>query len=329
MPKRKTPRATIRLSDDARPGITRRRCGRGWQYFDASGARIADRDEIDRLNAIGLPPAYRDCWFCPDPGGHIQAIGYDERGRKQYRYHPRFTARRDRQKYRRLAAFGRALAKLRRRVEADLAGKTTSPEAVTAAVVRLIDETYMRVGNEDYARENRSFGATTLLRRHVRIARGTATIRFAGKHGIVHVVEVIDRRLARVLARMRELPGARLFEYVDAAGEARPVGSAEVNAYIRVASGGDFTAKDFRTWGASVIAYAALATRAKGLRAVLAPVAEALGNTPAIARKSYVHPALVELAKAKAGERLPPLPRRTRYLSRAERGPLAFLEGAA
>ncbi len=329
MPKRKTPPATIRRSDDARPGITRRRCGRGWQYFGTDGARITDRDEIDRLNAIGLPPAYRDCWFCPDPEGHIQAIGHDERGRKQYRYHPRFTERRERRKYRRLVAFGRALARLRRRVAADLDGKPTSPETVTAAVVRLIDETCMRIGNEGYARENRSFGATTLLRRHVRIDRGTATIRFAGKHGITHVVAVSDRRLARVLAKTRALPGARLFEYVDAAGDARPVGSAEVNAYIRAASGGDFTAKDFRTWGASAIAYAALATRAKGLKAMLAPVAEALGNTPAIARKSYVHPALIELARAKAGDTLPPLPRATRHLSRAERGLLAFLEGAA
>lgn len=318
----------IRLSDDTQPGITRRRRGRYWQYFDAKGERIADRAEIDRLNAIGMPPAYRDCWFCPDPDGHIQAVGYDDKGRKQYRYHLGYRARRERRKYRRLADFGAALPKLRRKVAADLQGKATDCATVVAAVVRLIDETCIRVGNEDYARANKSFGATTLRNRHATVAGATLRIRFPGKHGITHEIEVTDRRLARIAAKTRALPGQHLFEFLDEAGQPCPVRSDDVNSYIREATGGDFTAKDFRTWGASVTAFAALATSAKGIKGMIAPVAERLGNTPAIARKSYVHPALIEAAKAGEADALPPLPRATRYLSRAERGLIDFLNDA-
>ena len=318
----------IRLSDDTQPGITRRRRGRYWQYFDAKGERIADRAEIDRLNAIGMPPAYRDCWFCPDPDGHIQAVGYDDKGRKQYRYHLGYRARRERRKYRRLADFGAALPKLRRKVAADLQGKATDCATVVAAVVRLIDETCIRVGNEDYARANKSFGATTLRNRHATVAGATLRIRFPGKHGITHEIEVTDRRLARIAAKTRALPGQHLFEFLDEAGQPCPVRSDDVNSYIRETTGGDFTAKDFRTWGASVTAFAALATSAKGIKGMIAPVAERLGNTPAIARKSYVHPALIEAAKAGEADALPPLPRATRYLSRAERGLIDFLDDA-
>ena len=318
----------IRLSDDTQPGITRRRRGRYWQYFDAKGERIADRAEIDRLNAIGMPPAYRDCWFCPDPDGHIQAVGYDDKGRKQYRYHLGYRARRERRKYRRLADFGAALPKLRRKVAADLQGKATDCATVVAAVVRLIDETCIRVGNEDYARANKSFGATTLRNRHATVAGATLRIRFPGKHGITHEIEVTDRRLARIAAKTRALPGQHLFEFLDEAGQPCPVRSDDVNSYIRETTGGDFTAKDFRTWGASVTAFAALATSAKGIKGMIGPVAERLGNTPAIARKSYVHPALIEAAKAGEAEALPPLPRATRYLSRAERGLIDFLNDA-
>lgn len=312
--------------DDSLPGIHRRRHGRYWQYFDAKGERITDRDEIDRLNAIGMPPAYERCWFCPDPDGHIQAIGYDARGRRQYRYHPDFRARRDAGKYARLAEFGRQLPKLRKRVAADIQGKATEFEAVVAAVIRLIDEAHIRVGNEDYARTNKSFGATTLRNRHARLGRGTLKINYPGKHGIKRTVTIGDRHLARIARKAQELPGQHLFEYVDDKGDIRPVGSTDVNAYIRDTMGPDFSAKDFRTWAASVIAFEALAKEeAKGINGMIAPVAEALGNTVAIARKSYVHPALIDLAKDAKRSGLQ-LPRGSKYLSGAERGLIAFLD---
>lgn len=318
----------LRYVDDTMPGITRKRHGRYWQYFNAKGKRVTNRDEIDRLNAIGMPPAYQRCWFCPSPDGHIQAIGYDARGRRQYRYHPDFRARRDKDKYARLAAFGRQLPKLRKRVAADITGKATEFDAVVAAVVRLIDETHIRVGNEDYARANKSFGATTLRNRHARLGRGKLEISYPGKHGIKRTATISDRHLARIARKTHELPGQHLFEYIDDAGEVRPVGSADVNAYIRETMGEDVSAKDFRTWAASVIAFEALARKeAKGLNGMIAPVAEALGNTVAIARKSYVHPALIDAAKAggEARARLQ-LPRPTKYLSAPERGLIAFLD---
>ena len=324
------PMPALRYVDDSLPGITRKRSGRYWQYFDSDGKRITDRDEIDRLNAIGMPPAYERCWFCPHPNGHIQAIGYDARGRRQYRYHPDFRARQEVLKYERLADFGRALPKLRKRVEEDIAGKPTSCEAVIAAVVRLIDTTQMRVGNESYAKENKSFGATTLRNRHVKVGRGALKISYAGKHGIKRTVTVTDRNLARIARKTQDLPGQNLFEFCDEEGCVRPVTSGDVNEYIKDAMGDEFTAKDFRTWGASAIAFEEMVKRAKKgrvkLNSMIAPVAEALGNTAAISRKSYVHPALVEAARdaGAIGER--ELPRATKYLSRAERGLIEFLE---
>ena len=321
----------LRFVDDSKPGITRKRKGRYWQYFDADGKRIADRAEIDRLNAIAMPPAYKDCWFCPYPNGHIQAIGYDAKGRRQYRYHPDFRARQEGLKYDRLADFGRALPKLRKRVDQDMEGKPTSCDAVIAAVVRLIDAAYLRVGNEAYAKSNKSFGATTLRNRHARVGRGKVRIAYVGKGAIKREVTITDARLARIARRTQDLPGQHLFEFIDEEGEVRPVGSCDVNDYIREATGEDFTAKDFRTWGASVIAFEAMVRRARAkgkvsLKSVIEPVAEALGNTPAISRKSYVHPGIVEAAKdavALAGRKLP---RKTRYLSAAERGLIEFLD---
>jgi DNA topoisomerase I len=332
--------------DDRSPGITRKRNGRYWMYFQPDGSRVTDRDEIDRLNAIGMPPAYVRCWFCPKPNGHIQATGYDARGRKQYRYHPDFRAKQEGLKYERLAAFGRALPKLRKRIEQDIAGKPTACETVIAAVVRLIDETRMRIGNEEYAKENKSFGATTLRNRHARVTRGRLKITYTGKHGIRRTVTVADRNLARIARRTQDLPGQNLFEYVDEEGDVRAVGSSDVNLYLKEAMGDEFTAKDIRTWGASVIAFEAMVGRIadKGkvnLKSMIEPVAEALGNTPAISRKSYVHPALIEAAKASGalpspgrqqrgshsgalGERK--LPRAAKYLSAAERGLIAFLD---
>jgi DNA topoisomerase-1 len=319
------------VDDSILPGITRKRRGRYWQYFAPDGSRITDRDEIDRLNSVGMPPAYERCWFCPKANGHIQATGYDARGRKQYRYHRDFRAQQDAAKYERLAAFGCALPKLRRKVEEDLAGKPTARETVLAAVVRLIDETRMRVGNEEYAKDNKSFGATTLRNRHAKVERGRLKISYNGKHGIRRTVTLTDRNLVRIARKTQDLPGQNLFEYVNDEGENCPVTSTDVNAYIRDAMGEEFTAKDFRTWGASTIAFEEMVRRGRkhgkvNLKSMIEPVAEALGNTAAISRKSYVHPALIEAARdaGAIGERR--LPRASKYLSSAERGLIEFLE---
>jgi DNA topoisomerase-1 len=309
--------------------------GRYWAYFDDQGTRITDREEIDRLNAIALPPAYENAWYCKDANGHLQATGIDARGRKQYRYHADFRARRDKKKYSGTLEFGAALPKIRRKVAADLKKRKLSREAVLAAVVRLLDTQYLRVGNEQYARENKSFGATTLRSRHVKRKGTKLLMRFAGKHGVVHEVPITDSNLKRIVAKCDDLPGQHLFQYLTEDGEACPITSADVNDYIREASGGDFTAKNFRTWGASVIAFDQMLTaqeneKAKiSLKTVLEPVAEALGNTPAISRKSYVHPKLIEVARDTPRDPLGGMerPRGRKWLSSAEVGLLDFLAG--
>jgi DNA topoisomerase-1 len=322
----------LRYTDLDAPGITRKRIGRAWGYFDAKGKRITDRDEIDRLNAVGLPPAYEDAWFCPDPDGHIQATGVDARGRKQYRYHKDFRARQEADKYAGCLEFGRALAKIRRRVDKDLKRRKLDKDRVVAAVVRLLDEEKVRVGNRQYARENKSFGATTLLSRHVKRKHGRLTMRFTGKHGIVHEIGLTDARLARVVKRAQELPGQALFQYINGDGVPQAVNSADVNDYIREASGGDFTAKHFRTWGASVIAFDQLLKKEDDARisvaTVVEPVAEALGNTPAMSRKSYVHPVLIEATKDNPRDPLDGMkrPRSRKWLTGAEVGFLKFLK---
>jgi DNA topoisomerase-1 len=320
--------------DDAAPGITRKRKGRAWAYFDADGKRIVDREEIDRLNAVGLPPAYTNAWFCPSPHGHIQATATDDKGRKQYRYHPDFRAQQEASKYGRCADFGRALPAIRRQVEIDLASGKLCKQQVVAAIVRLLDLGKVRVGNDAYAAANKSFGATTLRDRHATFKAGTVSLRYMGKSGKEQKITIADARLARLVKRCQDIPGQRLFQYLDSAGDRHPVTSGDVNEYLREASGGDFTAKHFRTWGASVIAFKALVDAGPaGLskKTLLAPVAEALGNTPAISRKSYVHPALIALATGKAAPEMADvqLPRATRFLSRAERGLIAFLDHIA
>lgn len=325
------PARSLRYVDDSTPGITRRRRGRYWQYFHPDGRRVTDRDEIDRLNAIGLPPAYERAWFCPSPNGHIQAVGWDARGRKQYRYHPDFRTARETRKYDRLADFGRALPKLRRRIVRDLSARGLRRETVLAAVVRLIDQTRMRVGNEEYAQANKSFGATTLRNRHARVTGGKLRIAYPGKHGIKRTAIVADRHLARIARRTQDLPGQHLFEYVNGSGEPCRVTSSDVNDYIRDAMGEAFTAKDFRTWGATVIAFEAMAKQARGkervhLKSVIEEVAEALGNTAAISRKSYVHPAVIAAAKDAGALLKAERPRPTKYLSAAERGLIEFLQ---
>ncbi|UVO52736.1 DNA topoisomerase IB [Sphingomonas sp. SUN039] len=315
--------------DPEMPGITRRKLKHGWAYTDAKGSRIADRDEIDRLNRIALPPAYVDAWFCPSPHGHIQAIGYDAKGRRQYRYHPDFRATREAEKYDRCSDFGRALPLLRARVEHDLSGRPTARETVLAAIVRLLDIGRVRVGNEAYARSNRSFGATTLRSRHASVKGSKLSLQYRAKSGVLRKLTLTDRGLLRVVRRVQDLPGQNLFQYLDDDGAPCPVGSADVNAYIKEATGDDFTAKHFRTWSASVIALEQVIASCKsGIRPklvdVLLPVAEALGNTPAIARKSYVHPRVLGLCEA--GPSPEKLPRSTRWLAPAERALIALLD---
>jgi DNA topoisomerase-1 len=323
----------IVYSDDSKPGIGRRRIRGHWAYFDAKGERITDREEIDRLNAIGLPPAYRDAWFNPRANGHIQAVGWDEKGRKQYRYHADFREAQEAAKYEQCADFGHCLPKLRRQVEADLARRGLCRERAIAAVVRLLDGGHIRVGNEAYAAANKSFGATTLRKRHGAVRGATLKLHYKGKSGKERRLTVTDRSLAATVRRMQDLDEQHLFAWLDADGIAHPVTSSDVNAYIRDITGTEFTAKHFRTWAASVCAFEALATAEAdlSLKAMLDPVIARLGNTAAIARKSYVHPALIALVKKgqatfRRGLRLP---RSSRHLSRSERGLIAFLEGLA
>ena len=317
--------------DDSEPGITRKKAGRGWAYFDPEGERITKRATIDRLNKIALPPAYSKAWFSPDPDGHIQATGFDDKGRKQYRYHPDYRARQEAEKFDGCAEFGRRLAKLRKRVEQDLAETSLTRERAIASVVRLLDLGAVRVGNESYARTNKSFGATTLQMRHASVSGKTVKLRFKAKSGKLAEVSVTDRRLAHFVRKMDDLPGQHLFQYLDDDGAAHAVGSAEVNAYLCETMGDHFTAKNFRTWHASAIAFGLLAQaeRPLTLKALMEEVSEKLGNTPAIARKSYVHPAVVALVdrqqKWRAGLKLP---RKSKWLSREERGLLQLLEEA-
>lgn len=321
----------LRHSSDTEPGISRKRMGRYWAYFDADGKRITDREEIDRLNAIGLPPAYEHAWFCADPNGHLQATGIDARGRKQYRYHAQFREKRENAKFDGLLEFGKALPRLRRRVERDLRKRSLTREAVLAAVVRLLDTQHIRVGNEEYARANKSFGATTLRRRHLKRTGHGLTMRFAGKHGIVHEVKITDSNLKRICKRCQELPGQMLFQYVNGDGEPKPITSGDVNAYIKEATGADFTAKHFRTWSASVIACDQLLKKAEdsriSVKTVVKPVAEALGNTPAISRKSYVHPKLLDAVKEDSRDPLNGMerPPARKWLSSSEVALLEFL----
>ena len=318
--------------DPELPGITRQKVRNGWGYFDSQGARITDRDEIDRLNKIALPPAYTDAWFCPSPEGHIQAIGYDAKGRKQYRYHTDFRAQQEAAKYDRCADFGRALPLLRAQVERDLAGRPTEHDTVVAAIVRLLDLGHIRVGNEAYAQANKSFGATTLRTRHAKVKGSTLSLQYRAKSGVMRRLTISDKSLLRVVRRVQDLPGQNLFQYLDHDGVARPIGSADVNAYIKVAMGDDFTAKNFRTWSASAIALEHVVEACRSgtkvkLSDLLEPVAEALGNTPTIARKSYVHPLV--LALKDSGFDAKCLPRRTRWLSPVERALIALLDEAA
>ena len=334
------PRGLIWVSDQA-PGIRRIRVGDDFAYVGLDGKRMRKAAELQRIRALAIPPAYEDVWICVRANGHIQATGRDARGRKQYRYHPDWRLAKDADKFERMLEFGAALPRIRKRVAADLAapvGTMPRRDTVLATIVRLLDTTFVRIGNEEYARENKSFGLTTLRNRHAAVSGDRLRLRFRGKSGKEHEVALDDPRVAKVVRRCQAMPGQELFQYVDEDGEARGVGSGEVNDYIRDAAGADFTAKDFRTWHGTVHALAlwiehggAEGEARPSAKELLGEVAKRLGNTVAVCRKSYVHPrVLAALGSEVNAELLEALDKVTRRagLSAGERRLLAFLSRA-
>jgi DNA topoisomerase I len=303
-PVKSAERAGLRWVCDDRPGLRRRRAGKkSFRYFDADGKPVRDERTLERIRKLAIPPAWTDVWICPSPNGHLQATGRDARGRKQYRYHPRWRERRDETKYDKMLVFGYALPLLRARVEADLGRPGLPREKVLATVVRLLETTLIRVGNEEYARANKSFGLTTLRNHHVDVKGAELRFEFRGKSGVQRRVSVHDRRLARVVRRCQDLPGHELFQYVDDEGERHTIDSSDVNQYLREITNQELTAKDFRTWNGTVLAAAALreamqtGPRGRSQRVVtrcIDRVAQRLGNTKAVCRKCYVHPAVIE-----------------------------------
>lgn len=289
--------------NDERPGFRRIGRGRGFSYVDAGGRPVRDKATLARIRTLAIPPAWTEVWICPSERGHIQATGRDARGRKQYRYHPQWSESRASNKFDRLTEFARALPRLRRRVDADLALRGPRREKVLATAVRMLEITLIRVGNREYARTNRSYGLTTLHKRHLATDGRGLALHFRGKSGVEHRVSVRDRRLARILRSLRELPGQHLFKYADEAGDLVPVNSDDVNAYIREAIGDEFSAKDFRTWAGTVSAARALrqepapATPSETRRRItvcVKSVSGLLGNTPAVCRSAYIHPSVFE-----------------------------------
>jgi DNA topoisomerase-1 len=289
--------------NDDDPGLRRVKSGDGFDYRDPDGDRVEDSGTLERIRALAIPPAWIDVWICPSPRGHIQATGRDQRGRKQYRYHDGWRRDRDGLKFGRMIAFGRALPKLRARIEADLSRRGLPRDKVIAAVVRLMEITLIRVGNEVYAKTNKSFGLTTLRDRHAKLSSVGGKFQFKGKSGVVHTTGFRDRRLARIVKACQDVPGQRLFQYIDDDGQRRSVESADVNAYIRETIGQDFSAKDFRTWAGTLAAARALcgvpkatsATEAKrNVNTCVKAVAGLLGNTAAVCRGSYIHPLVLE-----------------------------------
>ena len=295
--------AGLRYVSDDRPGYGRRTKGKGFEYLDSEGKRIRDEQRLLRIRRLAIPPAWTDVWICPSPNGHIQATGRDARRRKQYLYHERWREIRDENKFARLAEFAATLPKIRRRVAQDMRLPGLPRQKVLATVVRLLERTFIRIGNEEYARENKSFGLTTMKNRHVAVRGARLRFRFRGKSGRQHEVDVTDRRIAKIVAKCQDLPGQDLFQYVEENGEIRNVTSQDVNDYLREITGEDFTAKDFRTWAGTLFATLALNVQEEfetkkqakaNVKTAICAVAELLGNTPAICRKCYVHPAIVE-----------------------------------
>ncbi len=291
--------AGLRYVNDGDPGISRQRHGRGFSYRDSEGQPVRERETLKRIQSLAVPPAWQDVWICPTPRGHIQATGRDKRDRKQYRYHPLWRVVRDEAKYGRTLAFAAALPKLRRRVARDLARPALPRSKMVAVVVRLLETTLLRVGNEEYARDNRSFGLTTLRNRHVRVRGNDVRFSFRGKAGKTVEVGLRDRRLARLLRQCQDLPGQRLFQYVDANGNVQPIDSDDVNEYLRTVMGDDFSAKDFRTWAGTVLAAQALRAietepAPRNVVRAVREVARSLGNTPAVCRSCYIHPQVLD-----------------------------------
>ena len=301
--RRTAARIGLKYVTDGFVGITRKRAGTGWTYFAPNGVRIRDADKRRRLNKLAIPPAWTDVWICPDPDGHIQATARDARGRKQYRYHSSYREACDRSKFRHMLEFSEVLPHLRERIERDLAGDELTRKQVLATVIRLLDRTLIRVGNDEYAKENKSFGLTTLRRRHVEVEGTLLRFTFRGKSGVEHNVSLTDKRLARIIQRCQDLPGTELFQYLDANGKRHTIASDDVNTHLKEITGRDITAKDFRTWGGTMAA--AMALRSTGPAAsqreaerniveAIDLVSHRLGNTRAVCRKYYVHPALIE-----------------------------------
>jgi DNA topoisomerase-1 len=295
--------AGLRYVSDARPGIARQRSGSGFRYRNPDGSPLHDADTLRRIRSLVIPPAWQGVWICPIPNGHLQATGRDARGRKQSRYHPRWREVRDENKYERMMLFGAALPSIRKRVEHDLALPDLPREKLLATIVRLLETTFIRVGNTEYARTNHSYGLTTLRNKHVAVRSSTVTFNFQGKSGVEHTIDLEDRRLAKIVKRCRDLPGYELFQYLDNEGNRHTIDAADVNNYLREITEQDFTAKDFRTWAGTVLACTLLRefepadsdTQAKkNLVAAIKAVADRLGNTPSVCRKCYVHPAVME-----------------------------------
>ena len=295
--------AGLRYTSDTQAGIRRQRRGKGFRYIDVEGTSIRDARVLHRIKILAIPPAWTDVWICPHPNGHLQATGRDTKGRKQYRYHPHWRAVRDATKYDRLIAFGETLSQLRAHLDQDLARPGLCREKVLATVVKLLETTLIRIGNVEYARENHSFGLTTMRDRHVQIAGATIQFQFRGKSGKSHTIRITNRRLATIVRRCQDLPGYELFQYLDTAGQRQTIDSADVNAYLQEVTGQDFTAKEMRTWAGTVLAACALyeqgtsasqAQAKKNIMQAIDTVAKRLGNTRAICRQCYIHPAVVD-----------------------------------
>ena len=334
--------AGLRYVSDEQPGFSRHRKGEDFEHFDTKGKRIRDEQRLLRIKRLAIPPAWSDVWICPSPNGHIQAIGRDARRRKQYRYHERWREIRDQNKYDRLVNFGKALWKIRRRLKKDLALNGLPREKVLATIVQLLERSLIRVGNEEYARENKSFGLTTMQDRHVDVKGSKLRFRFRGKSGRQHEVDVTDRRIARIVSKLQDLPGQSLFQYLDDEGKVRDITSQDVNEYLGEITGEDFTAKDFRTWAGTVLAAIALSAAGEfetkqqakaNIKNAIGAVAKILGNTPTICRQCYIHPAILENyldgnsvngLKPKAGE---DLERRGIDLGSAQAAVLKLLRG--
>ena len=306
--------AGLRYVTDATPGIRRRRHGRGFTYLDAEGRAIRERDQLRRFRSLVIPPAWTDVWICADPDGHLQVTARDARGRKQYRYHERFRARQDESKFDRMIALSDVLWKIRERVERDIALPGLARDKIMATVVWLLERTLIRIGTDEYAKANNSFGLTTLRRRHVAVAGSKVDFEFRGKSGIEHSVSITDRRIARIVQRCQELPGYELFKYIDDEGRKQSVEASDINDYLREITGREVTAKDFRTWAGTMLASEALRemgpapTKKQAEKNIVAAVDRTkakLGNTRAVCRKYYIHPVLIEAYLE--GEVLPPI----------------------